>query len=642
MSELQAIQATLESAARRRRWQNGWGGFWQGLLAGSGVWLGVLSLYKFLALPIWALTFGGLAGVALAAGGFFRGAWRKPALTEMARWLDDRQHLQERLGTALEVAAARGETGWRALLVADAARHLAKLDPRRLLPFRLPAASRRALPVLALCAGLGFVPEYRSPAWLQKQRDRENIQATGRQIAELARRSLEQRPPALEPTRQALDSVTELGDQLARQPLTRSEALRDLTSVADKLKEQTKDLASNPAMKRMEQAARQSGETAPTAEGLQKQMDALQKALGSRNTDSAALDKLKSDLQKAQQVAAGLPAKDSPAGAAAREQLAKSLAALAQQARDLGQSLAGLEEAIAVLQADQTDLLLRDLQAAMTDLDKLRDLAKALQQLQQQATRLGKDLAEQLKNGQAEAAQHTLQKMVEQLQSAAMTPEQLQKLLEEVSKAVDPAGQYGKVADFLKQTVAQLEQSQKPGAAQSLADAAKELERLLEQMTDAQSLLATLEALQRAQLAIATGQCFGQCRNPGAGQGGKPGSGVGTWADENGWLQVPEFTDLWDNSGIVRPDLDPRGQTDRGDGQLADNFAPTKIRGQISPGGSMPSITLKGVSLKGQSTVNFQEAVTAAQADAQSALNQDKVPRAYQGAVRDYFDDLKK
>ena len=28
--------------------------------------------------------------------------------------------------------------------------------------------------------------------------------------------------------------------------------------------------------------------------------------------------------------------------------------------------------------------------------------------------------------------------------------------------------------------------------------------------------------------------------------------------------------------------------------------------------------------------------------EAQSALSQEKVPRAYQGAVRDYFDDLKK
>ena len=55
----------------------------------------------------------------------------------------------------------------------------------------------------------------------------------------------------------------------------------------------------------------------------------------------------------------------------------------------------------------------------------------------------------------------------------------------------------------------------------------------------------------------------------------------------------------------------------------------------------MPSITLKGVSIKGQSKIAYTEAVTRAQSEAQSALSQEQVPRAYQGAVKDYFDDLK-
>ena len=55
----------------------------------------------------------------------------------------------------------------------------------------------------------------------------------------------------------------------------------------------------------------------------------------------------------------------------------------------------------------------------------------------------------------------------------------------------------------------------------------------------------------------------------------------------------------------------------------------------------MPSITLKGVSIKGQSKVDYSQAIATAQSDAQSALGDEKVPRAYQGAVRDYFDDLK-
>jgi flavin-binding protein dodecin len=69
-------------------------------------------------------------------------------------------------------------------------------------------------------------------------------------------------------------------------------------------------------------------------------------------------------------------------------------------------------------------------------------------------------------------------------------------------------------------------------------------------------------------------------------------------------------------------------------------MVPTKVKGRLQPGGQMPSITLKGVSIKGSSTVAVQEAIRAAQSEAQAALSHDQVPRAYQGAVKDYFGDL--
>jgi hypothetical protein len=232
--------------------------------------------------------------------------------------------------------------------------------------------------------------------------------------------------------------------------------------------------------------------------------------------------------------------------------------------------------------------------------------------------------------------------MMTQLNSSNLTPEQLQKMMQEVSKAVDPAGNYGQVSEHLKSAAKQMQASDKSGAAQSLAAASKELGKLMQQLGDAQELQATLDAMNQASMAIGTGQGWrpghGQ---PQFGQGGQPGSGVGTWADENGQWNG-QWSGGWDNSGVVRPDQEGRGHTDRGEGELPDALKPTKVKGQFSPGGQMPSITLKGVSIKGQSKVAYEEAATAAQSDAQSALSQEKVPRAYQGAVRDYFDDLKK
>jgi hypothetical protein len=645
MSDLEAIQNVLACAARRRRSQRAWNGFWQGLFAGAVIWLAALGAYKLAPIPSSVLI--GAAGLALlcVAAGFLRGWFHKASLLQTARCLDDRQRLQERMSTALEMAGGGGNENWRALLVADAARFAAKLDPRKIFPYHLPRTTRWALLALALGASLGLMPEYRSKDYLAKQQDAAAIKDAGKRIVEVTHRSLEQRPPALEATHKAIETVEELGLRLDKNPLTRNDALKDLANVAEKLKSQLKELGQkNPEFKEMEKEAR---DATPNKNGVslaeQKQLDALQKSLEKSGGNPAALDKLADDLQKLQKTLAGLPRDNSPAADAARQKMAQTLADLAQQAAALGQPLPNLAAAIAALKANKTDDFQKDMNAATTDLEKLQQMAKTLQQLQQQSEKLGRDLAEQLKFGQPEAAQQTLQKMIDQLKSGNLTPDQLRKMLDEVSRAVDPASPYGKAANFLKQAAQQIKSGDKSGSAQSLADASRELEKITAEMADAKDLQDSLDAVNKAEFCLAThrawGECQGgNCRVLGKGPGGR---GVGAWTDDDSQL-YPEMSDLWDNSGANRPDMAPRGLTDRGDPHLADNLAPTKVHGQIAPGTPMPAITLKGVSIKGQSAVGYQEAVSAAQNDAQSALNQDQVPRAYQGAVRDYFDDLKK
>jgi hypothetical protein len=233
--------------------------------------------------------------------------------------------------------------------------------------------------------------------------------------------------------------------------------------------------------------------------------------------------------------------------------------------------------------------------------------------------------------------------MEQMLNTGKLSPEELEKMMQEVGEALAPAQQYGEVGDHMKEAMKQMRSGDKSQAANSLGAAASALAKMAGELGDAQSLLATLEALQQAQMCLANGQGY----MPGAGASGRSGapkgsrgSGVGTWHDENSW-EYPEMQESWDNTGINRPDMDGRGVSDRGDGQLSDSLAPTKIKGQITPGGPMPSITMKGVSIKGNSKVQIQDMAAAAQSDAQSALNQDQVPRAYQNAVRNYFDDLK-
>ncbi len=642
MSELQIIETALEQAARRRRLAAALRGLWQGLLFGSLAALIILGAYHLLPLPSWVLLAGSFLPLPCMLAGFVIGGRRKPSLEHVARWVDGEKQLKERLSTAWEMIRRTGSEEWRGLVLSDAAAHAKELDARKLVTLRIPKVARWAVVALLVSATLGFVPEYRSKAYKQKQADKQNIKEVGRQLAELTRRNLRKNPTMLEPTQKALEAVAETGDRLNRVQLTRAEALKDLSNAADKLKDEMKELGKDTDLQRLQQVARSGSGESQTAEGLQKQMEELQKQLGSPNGNPEAMDKLKDQLQKLQQQAKALADKSSGGSPEQKQKLSESLSALSKQMQQMGLQLPQLDEAMNALAANNPDLVLKDLQASLNDLEKMREMAKTLQQLQQQADKLGKDLAEQLKNGQPEAAQSTLQKMASQLQNGKVSEEQLKQIFKDVTKAVPPAGNYGNIAQKLQSAARQLNSGQKGEAAQSLAAAAKELEKLMQQMGQAQQMDAELAALEKASMCVSSGQCWGQCKSPNFNPNGnnKPGSGVGTWANENGQWDG-QFNDRWDNSGIVRPDMASKGHTDRGDGTLSDALKPTKVKGQFSPGGQMPSITLKGISIKGVSKLEYQEAAAAAQSDAQSALSQEKVPRAYQGAVKDYFNDLK-
>lgn len=613
MSEIQLVTTSLERASRRLRLSHGLRGLWLGLLVGVGLWLAALAAYKLAPIPPETLPIAGAACAASALLGLLLGGWRKPSLATTARWVDVQQNLKERMSTALEVANSKADPLWRELVVHDAASHAKEIDPRRLVPLRLSHSAYWAALLLAVAVGLGFVPEYRTQSFRQKQADKEIIKDTGHGMAELTRRELVSRPPVTEPVRQSLEAVAALGDQLQKAQLTKAEALKDLASVQDRLKDQLKELAKDPALRRLDEARRQSGGQVQSAEALQKQIEALQNQLGGAQPNPAGIEKLQQKLEQMQQAAKGLSDKSNAASAS---QLAEAMRALSKQAGELGVSLPNLEQAIQSLQSSQIDQLVQNLDATFNDLEKLRDAAQALQSLQQQKEQMGKDLAEQLKRGQAETAQATLEKMIQQLKSGQLTPEQLQKMLQEVSQAQNPAKPYGQCAQHLGDAASQMQSGDKAAAAQSLAKAAKDLEDLAQQLADAQQLAAIMDALKDASECVGTGQCWKICH--GTGHANKPGKGIGTEASD-------DLGDPLDAPPPLSPDL-----------------APTKVKGQFSSGAPMPSITLPGVSIKGTSHIQFEEAATAAQSDAESALSQDKVPRAYQGAVKDYFDDLKK
>ena len=634
MDDLATILSALDQAARRLRWKGALRFGFLGLCWGSAAALLLTVIYHLLPLPHASLfVIPALPMLGILVGGAF--GWRTPPRSLVARQLDSSAHLQERLGTAIELTTAPESDEWRRLVLADAASRLRQIDQQQLIPLRLPGSGRWSAAFLALCMVATFLPVYRSPAHLQKEADAALVERTGKQLAELTRHSLETRNPALEPVRKSLDAVAAAGAELERKALTRAEALQNLAGLSDKLQEQARQLAAQPAMQRLEEA-RKPGSPMSNRADMQKRMDAMRQELGSTATPEQ-LASMQARLEKLQQQAQAASQAHGAGDAARDPGMSQAMAALSRDAQALGISSEALDSAIAALAARKPDKFVKDLQAAIQDLEKMREMANAMRHLQEQMAKLGRDLAEQLQAGQVPAAQNTLQEMIRKLDSANLSQEQLKKLMEEVQQAIKPASDYGKVSECLQQAKNQMQAGQKNAAKQALQQAARELADLKQQFDDLQQLAQAMENLNRAGTCVGTGKSWGQCR--GAGDSKGVGSGVGTWAADGLLDQVP-MNQSWDNTGLNRPDMAPRGISEREIGKT-DDLKPDQVKGQISQGAPMPSIPLRGLSIRGQSTVTLEEAAGAAQVEAQEALNQDRVPRAYQGPVRDYFDDLK-
>ncbi len=647
MSDFQIIQETLKQAVRRRRRYQAWRGLWWGLLLGTVIWVLLLGFYKILPIPYQWVAWGGYFTGATALGGAVLGWCRKVTLQEMARWVDQNQALHERLSTALERASSTDASDhWSQLVVQDAARHAKGVDLKRLLPLRLPRPAQWVLLTLVLGVGLGFVPKYRSEAYRERQEQREAMKEAGHKMAKIIRRELDSRSALQESTKASMEDAAKLGDQLKQAKLKRVDALKKLAKAGDKLKQEAKKLAKDPALQRMQRSARQNSGSKASASQLQKRMEALKKKLGDKGANSEQLQAIRKKLEQLQKAAAAMQGNNSAQAAQTKKNIRQSLSNLQSRLQNMGQSLPSLQAAMKALKSSEVDRVLSEMDQAINDLQSLEEMAKALQKMQSKMEKMGKTLAEQLKRGQANTAQQTLSQMQQKLNQGDLSRAERKKMMEEIKKAIKPAGIYGKAGKHLKQALQQMQQKQNSQAAKSLAKAAKELEKMGQQLANMKSLAKALQALQTAKMCVGNCQKWGKCKGMAKKWSmfsKKGGTGVGLWgpdAQNQKWLKNVPKTGNPPKSHLNRPNMKPRGVTER-EAKLNENLTPSKVKGRFSKGGQMPSVRLEGVSIKGESSVDFQEVLSKAQSEAESALSQEKVPQAHRDRVRNYFDNLK-
>lgn len=651
MSEQELIQSRLGALARRIQRMSV-----LRLVIHVALWallglLLVLGAYKALPLPFTVVEIGAALVVLALMGAAIAAYVRRVPLSAAARVADQKLSLKERLSSAIEITPDATRTSLHELVVRDAAKHADEIVPAKILPFELPKAARWVALLMAAIVGLAFVPEYRTVEFREKQRVKADVKKEGEKLVALVKR-IEQnaKPAVLGEVQKELKALGELGEEFKKVSLSKTDALRDINTVADKIRKKQEELGDNKSLRTLERRAAASG-TEPNAqqrEQLQQKINDLEKKLGANPPTPEQIEKTKADLQKALDKVKSSPNPSTPEGQAAREALEKSIEAAMQQAQEFGNVSESLDKALEGLKSADIDLVAKNITDAVQDLDQMKQQAAAMQKLQQQAKEVGKDLAEQLAKGQAQAAKETLEKFAKQLEQSNLSEQQKQQIAQELTKALDPAKDYGKVGEHCQNAVSQLAKNDKTGAANSLQSAAEELQKLMDQQGQGQQLADMMEALKQSQCQVSSGNCQGEnCQNGMCKAGGKSGTakgkgnrGFGDWPDENN-TTPPEYSDTWDNTGLTRDEKEAKGVTDRGDPKITGNTTPTKLRGQMQNAGPMPGITLKGVSIKGQSNVEMEQSTTAAKQEAEDALNKEQIPRSYQGQVKDYFDSLK-
>jgi hypothetical protein len=674
MSEQELIHTKLRAVASRLQLMA-----MLRFVARVGLWtcavlLVVLGGYKVFPFPFSVVQGAFIAAAVLLVGACVVGFLRRVSLAAAARFADQKLSLKERLSSAVELGSYQlsvigsssheprnqqpitNNQSLTALLLHDAAQHAQSLNPKEILPLHLPKHARWVAVLLVAIVGLAFAPEYRTAEFKEQQRAKADVKKEGEKITGLVKR-IEQstKPAVLQDMRKELTALNDLGEQFKKVQVSKENALKDINTVTDKIRKKQDELGENKALRTLSRRAASSSATEPNAqqkEQLQKKIDDLQKKLGSNPPSPEQIEKTKAELQKALDKIKQSPNPNTPEGKEAKQALEKAIDSAMQQAKEYGNVGDSLDKALEAMKNADVDLVAKNITDAVRDMEQMKKDGEALaraqqQQAQQQAQKAGKDLAEQLAKGQAQAAKETLEKFMQQVQQSNFTDQQKQQMAQELMKALDPAKDYGKVGENLEQAVSQLAKNDKTGAANSMQAAAEELQKLMDQQAEGQQLADALEQLKQSQCQIATGNCQGDKCQSGVCKGGTSGvpkgkgnRGFGDWPDESN-TQVPEYSENWDNEGLTRDNKDPKGVADRGDPKITGKTTPTKVQGKMQNAGPMPGITLKGVSIKGQSNVEMEQATGAAKQEAEDALNKEQIPKSYQGQVKEYFDSLK-
>lgn len=645
------IEAVISRAQSGIFLKRCWDRFWMSSLWGLAIAATWLILFKLLPIvesyqwPVFSALFGIVFACVMLSG------IRYPGKSEAAAFLDLKQGLDERISTAYEYATSNRspENDWTRLLIQDACSRIQSIDWHKLVTFSFPR-SAKWIPVLGLAIlGMGFIPEWRTEEFAKEAEFRELAQDTGKELAKVLKARLHEQPEDAEELSETLiQDGLDLAENLKKTKLKKADALRKLDDLSDKVREQAMRLHNDPSQKRLSDAAEKNAAMSSNeASDMVNAMKEMEDKLGDLQSNQKELSDLSDKMQDLQDLAQSMQASLSDPTSADSQAMEKALEDLAKAMEDLGMDSNALKEALEALKNGDAEEFADKMDFATKDLEKMLEMAKALQDMQQE---IGKDLAEQLEKGQLPAAIANLEDMIEKLNQGNMTDAERQEMVQELLEAAEKLEGFPQLQNQLMEAAAAAQAGEDSEAAQQLAQAAQELNNLMKEIQNAQNMEEVLAALNKAGNSLAGNKKWGALGKgnqpggmpgmgaPGPGEGDGLGGGFGTWSDGSAPLPQQK-SQLYDQSGMSQKELEARGITDRGENFESIRFSPDQVKGDLSPGSAMPSIPLHGLHMKGQSKATYQEVIQVINDSEAGSVDQTKIPRFYQESVKSYFDE---
>lgn len=612
---MQLVQRTVTRARRRLMLAAFIQFLGQFALAAVAAALLLVLTDRLLALAAPGWVYGVLAGLAVAAA-LVTAVITRPSRQHAAALVDDRLQLKDRLGTAMYAEALAENNPFARRVVEDAQQAASKARVARAFPLHLSRSWNAAAP-LAVVALLGY--------WLLPQFDLAGIHAKQQQqIAQAAKSDAAVKQIALAQTimgevmkgdnRLSHADPTQLMDQLA------SISRRDLTTpgMREKTAAQLSDIQQR--LSNAQQSLNLKVQTLQNSlSGIEPQTEG--------DADEFAKALRRGDFAKAQQELQRLADKFAKGDMSDEEKKQ-----LAQQFQQMAQQLQQMAQQAQAQQAQMQQNIQQQLQQQGMSQQQINQLQQqgynqqAVQQaVQQQLQQQGMNSSQAQQQAQQVAQQ--VQQMQSQSQGAGQcqnSGSSLSQSLQQMSQAMQQAqqgqgqqgqgqqgqGQQGQGQQGQGNQPGQQAQSQMQQGSWSAQQAINQMAQMQNQMQQMQQAQGQMQNAMQNLNNQSGQQSFGGKQNLNGSQGGNQ-AGTAEGGNPYGPMHNPSAYGVEHRQDI-----------------------------QDGKGRVIASWSENGEMAAGEATVEFDNAVTEAKAEAERAVTDDSVPRRYHNAIKSYFDQL--